>query len=436
MSKAIEVSRNSCALHGALQTLQAIAGVSPIVHANAGCGIQQYFGSARASGGGSSSAFGGLALPSSNVIEKQVVFGGTSRLREQIKNTVRLLAADLYVVIGGCTTELVGDDIPAMAKEASDQGYPVIHLASPGFRGDVYKGYQLAVKGILEQLPKIVKVSHEKQKGLVNIFGIVPGQDIFWEGNLAAIKKLLEKLGLTVNTLFGYGQGIEEWKKVYQAELNIVFSPWGDEIAEHVAQKHEIPFVSFPYLPIGDEESFHFLQGVAAKIHLDEKKLHRLQAEEERRFSYHLQKIADVYFANGFQRKFALVGDSVSGIGLLKFLTDTMGLVPQALIFTNNLTDEQQAALGGIVEKLVDSSAIAFAEDAGKIEDILSTSDVELIIGSSIEKRIAGELQLPILPLFFPVYERIVLNQSFVGYDGAITLLEDLGSLLSQKVVG
>ena len=42
MSDVIKNPRNGCALHGALQTIQEIEGVVPVVHANAGCGVINY----------------------------------------------------------------------------------------------------------------------------------------------------------------------------------------------------------------------------------------------------------------------------------------------------------------------------------------------------------------------------------------------------------
>ena len=39
MSEVIKNPRNGCGLHGALQTVQEINGVVPVVHGNPGCGV-------------------------------------------------------------------------------------------------------------------------------------------------------------------------------------------------------------------------------------------------------------------------------------------------------------------------------------------------------------------------------------------------------------
>lgn len=68
-------NRNSCMLHGAVQTIKSIEGAVPIIHSTLGCGVQQYAGISSLSGGGGSGYTGGLGLPSTNFLERQVVFG-------------------------------------------------------------------------------------------------------------------------------------------------------------------------------------------------------------------------------------------------------------------------------------------------------------------------------------------------------------------------
>jgi nitrogenase molybdenum-iron protein beta chain len=85
----IKNPRNGCALHGALMTASAIRGVTPIVHSSSGCAVQNYLS------GHSAARLGGLEVPGTNVLEKQVIVGGGSRLREQIKNTVKVMDGSL-----------------------------------------------------------------------------------------------------------------------------------------------------------------------------------------------------------------------------------------------------------------------------------------------------------------------------------------------------
>ena len=62
MAHHIEGSRNSCALHGALQVIEAIEGAVPVIHSTAGCGAQHFLGVNRLNAG--SDSFGGPPVAS------------------------------------------------------------------------------------------------------------------------------------------------------------------------------------------------------------------------------------------------------------------------------------------------------------------------------------------------------------------------------------
>src|SRR5664279_3381086 len=105
MAHPLEQPGIGCALHGALHSAAAVPGVVPVLHATAGCGIQAYRNGG-ADGWGGPDPLGGIAVSASNIFEKQVVFGATARLREQIKNTAKVVDGRLLVVLSSCATEM------------------------------------------------------------------------------------------------------------------------------------------------------------------------------------------------------------------------------------------------------------------------------------------------------------------------------------------
>jgi len=426
----IESSRNHCALLGALQTLQAVRGIVPIIHSTAGCGMQHYLGGSKAGGWQGTGYAGGSALPSSNIIEKQIVFGGTSRLREQIKNTVKVLPADLYTVLSGCATELVGDDIPAMVKEAQEQGFPVIYAATPGFKGDVHLGYELIVKSIFDQLAVLSETDLSPIPGLINILGIIPGQDVFWQGNLLELQHILTQVGLSVNTLFGFGNSTADWQQVPRAQLNVSFSPSGTMIANYLARKFGTPCLNVDYIPIGAEAVLQFLDQLQNKICIDEARLTQFQILARQSQAYYLDKIADIYVEQHLQKEFAVVGEVSMALGLIHFLSNTMGLIPQTVIITEPLASDIQSQINDKIKQIIGHLAtdINFVEDQGQINTIIRKNGPELILGSSLEQEIADELGIPLLAISFPITSTAILNKTYIGLNGAITLLEDIGN--------
>ncbi len=429
MSNHIDGSRNSCALHGALQLIEAIDGVVPVIHSNAGCGMQHFLGVNRSNGSGS--PFGAPPVSSSNISEKHVVFGGSSRLREQLKNTIKVVDGDLYFIVSGCSTEMVGDDIPAMTKEGREQDFPVIYANTPGFRGGVHHGYELAVRALVEQLPDLRKEKRTPVNGLVNVLGIVPQQDPFWAGNLEEIGRLLEGIGLEPNLLLGYGQGVDGWHRVPEASLNIVFSVWGEAGARLLEERHGTPFLVLEGLPVGSAAG-RLLRAVSDRLGLDSVRTGQFIHAEESRLGRQLARLADAYYRAGFQRDFALVGESAQDVGLSEFLTRTLGLVPRTLIITDDPPDEARTSLE---QRLADSvgefgSEVFFSEDHVEISELLRSGSTGLVLGSVLEEQVAEEIGAPFLRVSFPLGDRVVIDRAYAGYRGASALLEDLGSLL------
>jgi nitrogenase molybdenum-iron protein beta chain len=143
LSKFVDRPRYTCALGGAIGTLRAIPRAITIVHGSAGCGgniANAINAGAGYIGGG---YCGGYALPSSNVVERDVVFGGDTRLREQIRSTLDLIDGDLFVVITGCMVDMIGDDITAVVREFKNAEKPVIAVPTPSFKGNAFYGYEL-----------------------------------------------------------------------------------------------------------------------------------------------------------------------------------------------------------------------------------------------------------------------------------------------------
>ena len=71
MADIIKNPRNGCALHGALQTVQEINSVVPIVHANAGCGVINYLANSKTTGG--SARYSGYSIPGTAAQERHVI---------------------------------------------------------------------------------------------------------------------------------------------------------------------------------------------------------------------------------------------------------------------------------------------------------------------------------------------------------------------------
>jgi nitrogenase molybdenum-iron protein beta chain len=385
---------------------------------------------------------GGNSLPSSNVVERDIVFGGEERLREQIRSTLEIMDGDIYLVLTGCMVEMIGDDLDAVVSEFADSDTPVISVRTPSFRGNSFSGYELVLNAFIK---KYVIKQKNKVPNKVNIFGIVPAQDVFWEGNLKELKRLLNKLGLEVNTLFGEGETLNEIKNSGNAALNIVVSEiYGIQSAKVFETVHDIPYITSE-LPIGAHATEAFIKKVSEKLNVDSVLTNKVIAEEKAGYYSYVERLADIYNDVDLQRYAVVVGDANYAPAITKFLSDELGWLPELTVVTDTLNDEQKKSITESLSSLKSGikTNVRFDTDTSSVKKYLSqifprnrneryydSMSPAVIVGSSFERDLAAEFNFPLLTATYPVTNRIVLNKAYAGINGGLSLSEDLLSVL------
>jgi len=429
----IEQLRYGCVI-GSLNSASAIPRVIPITHCGPGCADKQFMNLSFYNGFQGGGYGGGAVVPSSNASEKEVVFGGESRLEKLIESSLKVLDADLFVVVTGCIADLVGDDVGAVVGRFQDQGVPIVYAETGGFRGNNFTGHELVVKAIVDQF--VGDSDAPKVKGTVNVWSLLPVHSTFWRGDLAEIKRILEGIGLKVNILFGHeSKGVSEWKDIPKAQFNLVLSPWlGLSVAEHLEEKYGQPFLHIPAIPIGAKETSAFLRKVAEFADLPRRKVESFIKAEEKSYYLYLEDFSDFYaeYWWGLPAKFAVVGDSTYNLSLTRFLVNQLGLIPGKQIITENPPEEYREGIREEYRHIADdvSTEVDFEEDSYTIHQSLRETDFghkpPIIFGTTWERDLAKELRSPLVEVGFPSSYEVVINRSNVGYRGALTLLEKI----------
>ncbi len=437
MTGVVEQVRHVCAL-GALQTVQAIDRAVPVLHAGPGCGQKLWNALAVDNGCQGSGYIGGHSVPSTNVSEKEIIFGGTSRLREVVENSFKVLDADLYVVLTGCAADIVGDDAGEVVRSFQEQGKPIVYAETGGFKGTNVYGHELVLEAIIDQY--LPATPDQVKPGLVNIWSVVPYHDPFWTGNLKMIGHLISQIGLCPNIIFGPGRGIQALQKVPQAQFNLVVSPWvGLRTVKHLQEKYGTPFFHYPVLPIGPTETSKFLRSVAEFAAIPVKCVDQVIKESEDDYYYYIERTADVLLETRLMpRRFVTIGDSFYTLGLSRFLMNDLGLLPETQFITDATPEEyQESVAAGLNKELVEGiqAPVIFTNDGGLIHEHLRGIQFHsrpLILGSSWERVLAREINGYQLSISMPVTDRMVLNRSYVGYEGAQRLIEDIYTVVLQ----
>lgn len=432
MAKLLDKQRYKCAL-AAMQTVQAITRAIPVLHSGPGCAQKL------SNGTGSSGYFSANIFPCTSINEKDVVFGGTKKLKSTIENALKVIDADLYVVLTGCIPEIVGDDSGEIVSQFEDAPKPVIYANTAGFKGNNYKGHEQVIDAIIDQyLTK--SEDREKVEGLVNIWADVPYQDLFWLGNIRELENLVRELGLKPNTIFGYERGIKNIDLLPKAQFNLLVSPWvGLKNVKNLEKRFGTPFLHLLTLPVGATETSKFLREVGAFAGIDSSKVESIITEHEKYFYYLIERYADLFLENRvINKQFSIVGDAQYVLALTKFLVNDLGLFPAKQFITDDTPKEYQAAIREEFKKLNYGieAEVEFTTDSYLIHKEIREHDYHgypLVLGSYFDKEITEELKGNFLNVSWPIQDKVVLDDFYAGYTGGIRLIEDIYTVAVQR---
>jgi nitrogenase molybdenum-iron protein beta chain len=406
----------------------------PIVHCGPGCIDQQFMSQSFFNGYQGGGKGGGSVIPSSNISSTEVIFGGEQRLRELIAASLKVLDARLFVVMTGCAPELVGDDIAPVIEEFRAQGINIVYALTGGFKGNNFTGYETAIRAIIDQFTG--EYSGPRDPERVNLWSLPPVHNPFWSGDLTEIKRMLEGIGLKVNTMFGHHSlGVSEWKDIPQAGFNLLLSPWlGLSTVRHLRDKYGQPYLHIPALPIGAGASAEFLRQTASFAALDQNLTEAFIKSEEDNYYLYLERFSDFYseYWWGLHEGFVLSADSAYALSIAKFLVRQLGMEPYKIILTENPPEEHREFIRAQFHNLDHDTAaeVEFEEDSYRIHASIRQAEFgakpPLIFGTTWERDLAKELNASIIEITFPASYEVVLSKSYIGYRGALTFLEKI----------
>jgi nitrogenase molybdenum-iron protein beta chain len=132
------------------------------------------------------------------------------------------------------------------------------------------------------------------------------------------------------------------------------------------------------------------------------------------------------------------IADSTYGVGLSKFFIEELGFTPRKYygidITDQKVADQVTDLLTGIDARY--EGTITYAYDNRVIQDeieadLKETKVRSVILGSSWDKKLAKENNDSILlRISLPITDKVIVKKSYIGYQGGLTILEDLYSEL------
>ena len=61
------------------------------------------------------------------------------------------MEGDLYAVLTGCTSGIIGDDVENLVEEFKRKDIPIVYVETSGFKGDSYFGYEASLTELVKQ---------------------------------------------------------------------------------------------------------------------------------------------------------------------------------------------------------------------------------------------------------------------------------------------
>ncbi|MCR5702556.1 MAG: nitrogenase molybdenum-iron protein, alpha and beta chain [Lachnospiraceae bacterium] len=430
-----EQQRVGCAL-GGIYTALAINNVLPVLHSGPGCQLQSGTVLAKLNGGQNAYPYQETIIPCTDFSEADVIFGGSERFRKVIASSMKYYKTDLIVAVDGCTAEIVGDDIKEVAESFEGSDVPVIYATLPGFKGNNLYGHSQVLKAIIDQFLDGPVEKVEKQ---VNVWGIVPFYDATWQGTLVGIEKLLKDLGFKPNIIYGRNKGIEEVKKIPQAEWNLLLSPWLDlDIVKKLEKKYQTPFLHFDHVPSGPTETTKLIRAIAEFADLDKEFVEDYIRDGEEEYYYYISRqLASINEGINLPKTFSLIGSAAAAVSTVRFMVNDLGFVPKKVYIVENVPEKHEEAVRNALYdlELEDKDfELVFTDDGGlpAAELLQEETPGEVILGSTWDEVLARDLNATFFPISVPIGPGLIGRKSYFGYTGGVDFFVDFYTRLLE----
>jgi nitrogenase molybdenum-cofactor synthesis protein NifE len=350
---------------------------------------------------------------STDLREKDVIFGGEKKLAAAIDELVEKQNAKLIFVYATCIVGVIGDDVEAVCKAASAKyNIRVIPVKSPGFSGNKSAGYKLACNAIMEL---IRPYKPEKIKG-VNILG-----DFNLAGEMWIIKDYLKQIGVNVVSTFTGDSSYDSLIKAPAATLNVVQCAGSSTYLANVMQEEMgIPYIKVSFFGIEDTTSS--LIRIAQALGDDEavKKAIVFTTRETNKLKDFLEK----YRKNLEGKKAAIyVGGGFKAISLIRQF-NSMGIETVLVGTQTGKKDDYE-----IIESIVNKDTVILDDaNPAELEMFMIQKGANILVGGVKERPLAYKLGVAFCD---HNHER---KHPLAGFDGVVNFTKEINMSINNPV--
>lgn len=237
------VSQRACVFCGSRVVLYPIADALHLVHGPIGCAAYTWDIRGALSSG---PELHRLSF-STDLQEKDVIFGGEDKLYRALVELIDRHHPEAAFVYSTCIVGIIGDDLAGVCKRVSqEKGLPVIPVQSEGFKGNKRAGYNAACQALFQL------VGTGSTEGIsphsINILG-----DFNLAGEIWIIRDYFRRMGIeVVATITGDGR-VADIRRAHGAALNVVQCSGATmDLAKMMQERYGIPFIRVSYFGVED----------------------------------------------------------------------------------------------------------------------------------------------------------------------------------------
>ena len=267
----IKGSQLSCTLVGSLSVLLNLRDTAVLLHGTTGCAhygmkfCQQMMMRA-------DEIMPGYQLPPINfsttaLSENELIFGGEDRLCEKIAEMLDAYPDLPLFVIPSCIVEVIGDDVQGVCERMSrDTGRTVIYFNMGGFlKGDHFQGVNTTYFDLIDHFLTPPAQTDPRAVNLVAERGLMPAAEI----DFLEVRRLLAKLGLSINTRFVRHLAFADLGRVTEAALNLPsVSNQSMVICQRLHERFGMPYLREGF-PSGFADTRSWLEAIRESLSLD-----------------------------------------------------------------------------------------------------------------------------------------------------------------------
>jgi len=410
-STAGSVSQRACVFCGSRVVLYPIADAIHLVHGPIGCAAYTWDIRGSLSSG---PELHRLSF-STDLREKDVIFGGEKKLYQALSDLIKKYKPAAAFVYATCIVGVIGDDIQAVCRKVSEEtGIIILPVMTEGFQGTKKDGYRIACEAI-EQL---IGTDNSKTTGdcSINILG-----DFNLAGELWMLSEYYKKIGVNIVAQITGDGRVNDIRNAHRAKLNVVqCSGSVMYLAKKMKEKYGIPYIKVSYF--GIEDMSDALYEVASFFGNQDmyKKAQELVYSEIQRI---MPVIAEYKKELEGKKAAIYVGGAFKAISLVKALR----LLGIKTVLAGTQTGNKEAYK--LLEKICDEGTVIVDDsNPNELSDILLESGTDVFIGGVKERPIAHKLGIGFCD---HNHER---KLALAGYEGMINFAREIHDTITSPV--